>query len=75
MLGPKAQEAYEYIEAELQELGRISEDLEEIGDHFGEKVARYQSGGIYSKADRVHNCKASIEHSLLGLIDAIREST
>ena len=74
MLGPKAKYAYEIIEAELHELECISDDLEEIGDHFGEKKAKYQSGGIYRKSERVYDCKLSIETSLFILVEAIKES-
>ena len=52
----------------LNELHAIAEDLEEIGDHFGERVARYQSSGIYGKAARVYDAHTSLSCSVQELL-------
>lgn len=52
------------LRPELGELQAIADDLEEISDHFGEPVAKYQSGAIALKAERVRMAHDSIAHLL-----------
>jgi len=62
----------EAIRIELCELEAIADDLEEIGDRFGEN-ARFRAPGIYSKAARSYDCMVAIRGSLDGLVKAIEE--